>query len=42
MTVVLDARALGHNPVRVRFDRAPELRTDELRSRLEAEHVDTS
>ena len=36
-TVVLDARAHGHNPRRVRFDRAPELATAELRQRLELE-----
>lgn len=35
--VVLDAKAHGHNPRRVRFDRAPELRSEELKARLEAE-----
>jgi hypothetical protein len=36
-TITLDARSHGHKPVRVRFDRAPELRSDELKQRLEKE-----
>ena len=36
-SVVLDARAQGHVPRRVRFDRAPELRSDELKHRIEKE-----
>ena len=36
-STVLDARARGHNPKYVRFDRAPELRTDLLKQRLENE-----
>tara|TARA_B110000046_G_C13021457_1_gene411460 strand:- start:974 stop:4489 length:3516 start_codon:yes stop_codon:yes gene_type:complete len=36
-SVVLDARAHGHAPRRIRFDRAPELRSAELKQRIEAE-----
>jgi len=32
--VIADARAQGHKPVRVRFDRAPELRCAEFKQRL--------
>ena len=35
--VVLHARTLGHNPKWVRFDQAPELRSDELKERIESE-----
>ena len=35
--VILDARAAGHNPKWVRFDQAPELRSDILKTRIEAE-----
>jgi hypothetical protein len=36
-SVVLDAKSHGHNPVRVRFDRAPELRSEDLKQRIESE-----
>jgi len=36
-SVVLHARLLGHVPVRVRFDRAPELRADHFRRLVEKE-----
>ena len=36
-SVVLDARGRGHTPKRIRFDRAPELRSAELKQRIEAE-----
>jgi hypothetical protein len=36
-SVILDARARGHTPRRVRFDRAPELAAPELKRRVEAE-----
>ena len=36
-SVVLDARAHGHAPKRVRFDRAPELRSADLKRRIEEE-----
>ena len=36
-SVKLDAESRGHTPRRLRFDRAPELRSDELKRRVEEE-----
>ena len=36
-SVLLDARALGHNPKRLRFDLAPELRSGNFKKRVEDE-----